>query len=92
VERLHRRGRRLDASPPPKGEEAGQRTDETTDRAYSEVLRRLERGQKAADIAVDAVVAISTVRTHIRSILVKLEVSSQQQAIGLYREARRRGE
>jgi DNA-binding NarL/FixJ family response regulator len=57
-----------------------------------EVLRRLERGQKAADIAVDAVVAMSTVRTHIRSILVKLEVNSQQEAIALYRETRRQGE
>ncbi|MCU1663924.1 MAG: DNA-binding response regulator [Pseudonocardia sp.] len=57
-----------------------------------EVLRRLERGQKAADIAVDAVVAMSTVRTHIRSILMKLEVNSQQDAIALYRETRRQGE
>jgi DNA-binding NarL/FixJ family response regulator len=54
-----------------------------------DVLRRLERGQRAADIALDAVVAVSTVRTHIRSILVKLEVNSQQQAVALYRETRR---
>jgi DNA-binding NarL/FixJ family response regulator len=65
--------------------------DLLTDREF-EVLRRLERGQKAADIAVDAVVAMSTVRTHIRSILVKLEVKSQQEAIALYRETRRQGE
>jgi two-component system nitrate/nitrite response regulator NarL len=57
-----------------------------------EVLRRLERGQKAADIAAEAVVAMSTVRTHIRSILLKLEVNSQQDAIALYRETRRQGE
>ncbi len=64
------------------------RLDSLTGREF-EVLRRLERGERAADIAVNAVVAISTVRSHIRSILVKLEVSSQQQAIELYREARR---
>ncbi|OLT14235.1 hypothetical protein BJF78_19745 [Pseudonocardia sp. CNS-139] len=62
--------------------------DLLTEREF-EMLQRLERGQKAADIAVDAVVAMSTVRTHIRSILVKLEVNSQQQAVALYREARR---
>jgi DNA-binding NarL/FixJ family response regulator len=67
-----------------------QRLDALTEREF-EVLRRLERGQKAAEIAAEAVVAISTVRTHIRSILVKLEVNSQQQAIALYRETRRRG-
>jgi DNA-binding NarL/FixJ family response regulator len=57
-----------------------------------DVLRRLERGQKAAEIAVDAVLALSTVRTHIRSILVKLEVNSQQQAIALYRGMLRRAD
>jgi DNA-binding NarL/FixJ family response regulator len=67
------------------------RLDLLTDREF-EVLRRLERGQKAADIAVDAVLAMSTVRTHIRSILVKLEVNSQQHAIAIYRETRRHGE
>jgi two-component system nitrate/nitrite response regulator NarL len=67
------------------------RLDLLTDREF-EVLRRLERGQKAADIAVNAVLAMSTVRTHIRSILVKLEVNSQQHAIAIYRETRRQGE
>lgn len=67
------------------------RLDLLTDREF-EVLRRLERGQKAADIAEDTVLAMSTVRTHIRSVLVKLEVNSQQQAIALYRETRRHGE
>jgi DNA-binding CsgD family transcriptional regulator len=38
------------------------------------------------------VLAMSTVRTHIRSILVKLEVNSQQHAIAIYRETRRQGE
>jgi two-component system nitrate/nitrite response regulator NarL len=62
--------------------------DALTDREF-EVLQRLERGQRAADIAQDAVVAMSTVRTHIRSILEKLEVHSQRQAVEIYREARR---
>ncbi len=65
------------------------RLDRLTEREF-EVLQRLERGQKAAAIAVEAVLAMSTVRTHIRSILVKLEVNSQQQAVALYRETRRR--
>jgi DNA-binding CsgD family transcriptional regulator len=57
------------------------------------VLRRLERGQKkAADIAVDAVLPMRTVRTHIRSILVKLEVNSQHHTIAIYRETCRHGE
>lgn len=62
--------------------------DALTDREF-EVLQRLERGQRAADIAKDAVVATSTVRTHIRSILEKLGVHSQRQAVEAYREARR---
>jgi DNA-binding NarL/FixJ family response regulator len=65
------------------------RLDRLTEREL-DVLQRLERGQKAAEIAVDAVVALSTVRTHIRSILVKLGVNSQQQAVDLYRETLRR--
>lgn len=71
-------------------ESGRRRLDLLTEREF-EVLKRLERGQKAADISLDAVVAVSTVRTHIRSILVKLEVNSQQQAVELYRETRRRG-
>jgi DNA-binding NarL/FixJ family response regulator len=66
-----------------------QRLDALTDREF-EVLRLLERGHKAGDIARHAVLSIATVRTHIRSILRKLEVNSQQQAIEFYREARRR--
>jgi DNA-binding NarL/FixJ family response regulator len=67
------------------------RLDSLTEREF-EVLQRLERGQRAAEIALDAVVAISTVRTHIRSILVKLEVNSQQHALALYRETSRGGD
>ncbi|MFD1523405.1 hypothetical protein [Pseudonocardia yunnanensis] len=40
---------------------------------------------------MDAVLAMSTMRVHIRSILVKLEVNSQQNAIPIYRETRRHG-
>jgi two-component system nitrate/nitrite response regulator NarL len=54
------------------------------------VLDQLERGRKAAEIAAGAVVAISTVRTQIRSILLKLEVNSQERAVALYREVLRR--
>lgn len=61
--------------------------DALTDREF-EVLQRLERGQRAADIAQEAVVATSTVRSHIRSILEKLDVHSQRQAVEVYREAR----
>lgn len=66
-----------------------QRLDTLTDREF-EVLRCLERGLKATDIARVDVVSIATVRTHIRSILRKLEVNSQFRAIEFYREARRR--
>jgi DNA-binding NarL/FixJ family response regulator len=62
--------------------------DALTDREF-EVLQRLERGQRAADIARDAVVATSTVRAHIRAILEKLKVHSQHQAVEVYREVRR---
>jgi DNA-binding NarL/FixJ family response regulator len=62
--------------------------DTLTDREF-EVLQRLERGQRVAEIAQDAVVATSTVRTHIRSILEKLGVHSQRQAVEVYREAKR---
>jgi DNA-binding NarL/FixJ family response regulator len=65
-----------------------QRLDTLTDREF-EVLRCLERGLKATDIARVDMVSITTVRTHIRSILRKLEVNSQFQAIEFYRQARR---
>jgi DNA-binding NarL/FixJ family response regulator len=67
------------------------RLDLLTDREF-EVLRRLERGQRAAEISAEVMVAMSTVRSHIRSILTKLEVNSQQQAVELYRETRRHAE
>ena len=64
------------------------RLDLLTDREF-EVLRRMERGQKAAEISAEASVAMSTVRSHIRSVLTKLEVNSQQSAVELYRDIRR---
>jgi DNA-binding NarL/FixJ family response regulator len=52
-----------------------------------EVLRLLAEGSRAADVADELFVALATVRTHIRSILVKLEVNAQEQAIAVYRDA-----
>jgi two-component system nitrate/nitrite response regulator NarL len=60
--------------------------DLLTDREFG-VLRAMERGLRAADIADQNVVALTTVRTQIRSILQKLGVNSQESAIDLYRAA-----
>ena len=49
------------------------------------VLQRLARGQKAAAIAQDNGVSLETVRSQIRSIRVKLGVSSQLEAVALLR-------
>jgi DNA-binding NarL/FixJ family response regulator len=51
------------------------------------VLQRLARGQKAAAIAQDNGVSLETVRSQIRSIRVKLGVSSQLEAVALLRVA-----
>lgn len=51
-----------------------------------EVLRALAEGKRARAIAEDSWVALSTVRSQIRSILTKLEVNSQLQAAALGRE------
>lgn len=64
------------------------RLDALTQREL-EVLEQLERGRRAAEIAAEWVVSISTVRTQIRSVLTKLGVNSQQQAVVVYREAAR---
>ncbi|MFC5994863.1 DNA-binding response regulator [Pseudonocardia hispaniensis] len=47
------------------------------------VLERLAEGHRAAEIAAEFVVSVTTVRSQIRSILVKLEVSSQLGAVAL---------
>jgi DNA-binding NarL/FixJ family response regulator len=50
-----------------------------------EVLDRLADGASPATIAADGYVSIGTVRAHIRSILLKLEVNSQLAAVALAR-------
>jgi len=70
---------------------ARSRLDLLTDREF-EVLQRLERGQKAVEISAEMTVAMSTVRSHIRGILAKLEVNTQQRAVELYRGTRRHAE
>lgn len=53
-----------------------------------EVLEMLAEGRRAASIAGHFVVSMPTVRTQIRSILTKLEVSSQLEAVALFRQQR----
>ncbi len=47
----------------------------------SDILRALMQGMSAEEIASDSFISLTTVRTHIRSILVKLEVNSQLAAV-----------
>jgi DNA-binding NarL/FixJ family response regulator len=49
------------------------------------VLEQLAEGRRAAEIAADAVVAVTTVRSQVRAILAKLEVGSQLTAVALLR-------
>jgi two-component system, NarL family, nitrate/nitrite response regulator NarL len=53
----------------------------------ADVLRALVAGRTVEEIAHEAVVSISTVRTQVRAILRKLGVSSQLAAVGLARQA-----
>lgn len=53
-----------------------------------EVLDRLADGASPATIAADGYISMGTVRAHIRSILVKLEVNSQLAAVALARRQR----
>jgi DNA-binding NarL/FixJ family response regulator len=55
-------------------------------RREREVLELLAEGLRAAGIAHRLVVSMPTVRTQIRSILTKLEVSSQLEAVALLRQ------
>lgn len=57
-----------------------------TDRE-GEVLEALMDGKTADAIATESTVSLNTVRTHIRSILMKLEVNSQIAAVAVAREA-----
>ena len=51
-----------------------------------EVLRMIVEGRQAAAIAQASYVSVATVRTQIRSILLKLEVTSQVAAVALARQ------
>ena len=51
-----------------------------------DVLHQIVDGKQAAAIAKDSYVSVATVRTQIRSILLKLEVSSQVAAVALARQ------
>lgn len=50
-----------------------------------EVLAALDRGGSAQELATDLFLSIATVRSHIRSILTKLEVPSQLAAVAMAR-------
>lgn len=63
------------------------RVDRLTPRER-EVLRHLVSGQRAEDVAQELFVSIATVRSQIRSILTKLEVSSQLSAVALAHQVR----
>lgn len=60
------------------------RLDRLTNRER-EVLSRLAQGHRAAAIADEFVVSLTTVRSQIQSILSKLEVRSQLEAVALHR-------
>lgn len=51
-----------------------------------EVLWHLAEGRRVAEIRELLFLSVATVRTHIRSILVKLGVNSQEQAAAIFRE------
>jgi two-component system, NarL family, response regulator LiaR len=55
-----------------------------------EVLTLLAEGKRAQAVADHFVVSLATVRTQIRAVLAKLAVSSQLEAVALYRKAVRR--
>ena len=54
-------------------------------RREREVLAELARGRRAQAVADQYVVSLATVRTQIRSVLSKLEVGSQLEAVALFR-------
>lgn len=55
-----------------------------------EVLQFVADGLRAAEIAEALFLSIATVRSHIRSVLLKLGVHSQQEAADIYRDTSRR--
>lgn len=56
-------------------------------RREAEVLRQLAAGSAAATIAADTHVSEATIRSQIRAVLAKLEVTSQLQAVALARRS-----
>lgn len=56
-------------------------------RREREVLAMLAQGRRAQAVADHFVVSLATVRTQIRAVLAKLEVSSQLEAVAFYRKA-----
>lgn len=66
--------------------EARERLERLT-RREGEVLAQLIEGHQVRDIASTSVVSEATVRTQVKSILAKLEVSSQVAAVGVARRA-----
>ena len=56
-----------------------------------EVLQALAEGRRAGAIAQAGGVSVATVRSQIRSVLAKLTVGSQLEAVALVREAEARG-
>jgi DNA-binding NarL/FixJ family response regulator len=68
-----------------RGELAG-KLDRLTPREL-EVLRLLADGHRAQAVAEEFVVSLATVRTQIRAVLTKLGVTSQLEAVALYRNA-----
>lgn len=70
--------------------QARERLDSLTPRER-EILAALMRGRHVREIARDAFVAEATVRTQVKSVLAKLEVSSQLAAVGLALKAHWQG-
>lgn len=66
--------------------EIAERLDRLT-RREREVLAELARGHRAQAVAEQYVVSLATVRTQIRSVLNKLEVGSQLEAVALFRRS-----
>jgi NarL family two-component system response regulator LiaR len=54
-----------------------------------DVLERLAQGRRAQEIADESMLALTTIRSHIRSVLTKLDVSSQLEAVAMLRHQRR---
>ena len=59
-----------------------QKTNRLTGREI-EILQSVAQGESNADIASDLYLSVHTVQTHVRNILVKLEVHSKLQAVAL---------